>query len=165
MAYSHCTGPGTMGTIENNDSLGCACFSEIFWQFSSELTKTWSSGVTECRVWIGNCNVKVWQSTEHKLHKISCSLKFCTNSGKWAHPSACPCPCVVYTVHSVIYRNPSFSGPCLGPSPVQCEWVIMVTWGSSPHVNRRTDTTENMTFPQLCWRTIKLLRHYVNSCK
>ena len=57
-----------------------------FGQFSSELTKTWSSGATECRVWIGNCNVKVWKSTEHKLHKIWRSLKFCVNSGKRAHP-------------------------------------------------------------------------------
>ena len=57
-----------------------------FWQFTSKLTKTWSSGATECRVWIGNCNVKVWKSTEHKLHKIWRSLKFCTNLGKRAHP-------------------------------------------------------------------------------
>ena len=48
--------------------------------------KTWSSGATECRAWIGNCNVKVWKSTEHKLHKIWHSLKFCTNWGKRAHP-------------------------------------------------------------------------------
>ena len=33
---------------------GCARFAEIL----SELTKTWSSGATECGVWIGNCNVK-----------------------------------------------------------------------------------------------------------
>ena len=57
-----------------------------FWQFSTELPKTWSSGATECAVWIGNCNVKVWKSTEHKLHKIWRSLKFCTNSGKRAQP-------------------------------------------------------------------------------
>ena len=58
-----------------------------FEQFSSELTKTWSSGATECGVWIGNCNAKVWKSTEHKLHNIWRSLKFCTNWGKRAHPS------------------------------------------------------------------------------
>ena len=47
-----------------------------FWQFSSELTKTWSSGAAECRVWIGNfVNVKVWKSTEHKLHNIWRSVK------------------------------------------------------------------------------------------
>ena len=57
-----------------------------FGQFSSELTKTWSSGATECDVWIGKCNVKVWKSTEHKLHKIWRSLKFCVNSRKRAHP-------------------------------------------------------------------------------
>ena len=57
-----------------------------FGQFSSELTKTWSSGATKCGVWIGNCNVKVWKSTEHKLHKIWRSLKFCVNSIKRAHP-------------------------------------------------------------------------------
>ena len=54
---------------------GCARFAEIL----SELTKTWSSGATECGVWIGNCNVKVWKSTEHKLHKIWRSLKFQQN--------------------------------------------------------------------------------------
>ena len=54
---------------------GCARFAEIL----SELTKTWSSGTTECRVWIGNCNVKVWKSTEHKLHNIWRSLKFQQN--------------------------------------------------------------------------------------
>ena len=47
-----------------------------FWQFSSELSKTGSSGASECGVWIGNCNVKVWKSTEHKLHKIWRSVKF-----------------------------------------------------------------------------------------
>ena len=47
--------------------LGCARFAEI----ASELTKAWSSGATEFGVWIGNCNVKVWKSTEDKLHKIS----------------------------------------------------------------------------------------------
>ena len=50
-----------------------------FAQFSSELTKTWSSSATECGVWIGNCNVKVWKSTEHKLHNIWRSLKFQQN--------------------------------------------------------------------------------------
>ena len=57
-----------------------------FWQFSNELTKTWSSGTTECRVWIGNCNVKVWKSTEHKLHKIWCSLKFLHKFRKTSTP-------------------------------------------------------------------------------
>ena len=44
----------------------CARFAEIW----SELTKSWSSGATEFWVWIGNCNVKVWKSTEQKLHNI-----------------------------------------------------------------------------------------------
>ena len=54
---------------------GCARFTENL----SELTKTWSSGATECRVWIGNCNVKVWKSTEHKLHNIWRSVQFQQN--------------------------------------------------------------------------------------
>ena len=54
---------------------GCARFAEIL----SELTKTWSSGTTECGVWIGNCNVKVWKFTEHKLHNIWPSVKFQQN--------------------------------------------------------------------------------------
>ena len=54
---------------------GCARFTENL----SELTKTWSSGATECGVWIGNCNVEVWKSTEHKLHNIWRSVKFQQN--------------------------------------------------------------------------------------
>ena len=46
--------------------LGCARFAKIL----SELTKTWSSGATECRVWMGNC----------------VALKFCKISGKRTHP-------------------------------------------------------------------------------
>ena len=46
-------------------------------EISRELTKTWSSGTTECWVWIGNCNVKVWNSTEQKLHNIWNSKYFC----------------------------------------------------------------------------------------
>ena len=62
---------------------GCARFAEI----ASELTKTWSSGATEFGVWIGNCNVKVWKSTEDKLHKIWNSKYFTQISAKRAHPS------------------------------------------------------------------------------
>ena len=51
---------------------GCARFAEI----ASELTKTWSSNATEFWVWIGNYNVKVWKSTEDKLHNIWRSVKF-----------------------------------------------------------------------------------------
>ena len=58
-----------------------------FAQFSSELTKTWSSGATECGVWIGNCNVKVWKSTEHKLHNIWRSVKFQQNEHTPEQPS------------------------------------------------------------------------------
>ena len=54
-----------------------------FWQFSSELTKTFS-GNTESRVWIGTCNVNVWKSTKHKVHKIWRSLTFLQNSRKRA---------------------------------------------------------------------------------
>ena len=43
------------------------------------LQKNWSSGATESGVWIGNCNVKWWKSTEHKLHKIWCSTQFQQN--------------------------------------------------------------------------------------
>ena len=57
-----------------------------FGHFSRELKETGSSGATESEVWIGNFNVKAWKTTEHKLHKIWFSLKFCKNSGKRAHP-------------------------------------------------------------------------------
>ena len=62
---------------------GCARFAEIW----SELTKTWSSGATQFWVWIGNSNVKVWKSTEDKLHKRWNSNYFCQISAKQAHPS------------------------------------------------------------------------------
>ena len=60
---------------------GCARFAET----ASELTKAWSSGATEFGVWIGNCNVKVWKSTEDKLHKIWNSKYFSQISAKRAH--------------------------------------------------------------------------------
>ena len=47
-----------------------------FWVNSQKLG---SSGATECGVWIGNCNVKVWKSTEHKVHKTWRSVKFQQN--------------------------------------------------------------------------------------
>ena len=54
--------------------------------FSPERKETGGLGATESEVWIGNFNVKAWKTTEHKLHKIWHSLKFCKNSGKRAHP-------------------------------------------------------------------------------
>ena len=67
---------------ETEWQLGCARFAKI----ASELTKTWSSGATEFWAWIGNCNVKVWKSTEDKLHKIWNSKYFSQISAKRAHP-------------------------------------------------------------------------------
>ena len=60
-------------------------FAEILTCFHVNSEKLGSSGATECRVWTGNYNVKVWKSTDHKFHNIWRSLKFFTNSGKWAH--------------------------------------------------------------------------------
>ena len=62
-----------------------------FGNFSCELKETESSGATEIEIWIGNFNVKVWKSTEQKLHKIWHSLKFSTNLGKRAHPGCKVC--------------------------------------------------------------------------
>ena len=45
--------------------------------FSPECAETGCLGATESEVWIGNFNVKAWKTTEHKLHKIWCSLKVC----------------------------------------------------------------------------------------
>ena len=87
-----------------------------FGQFSSELTKTGSSGATECGVWIGNCNVKVWKCTQHKLHKIWRSLEFCGNSGKRAHP----------------WRNIKSSGKCNFSKVSDCNgglWEIFFVFG------------------------------------
>ena len=57
-----------------------------FGHFSCELKESGSSDATESGVWTGNFNAKAWKTTRHKLHKIWRSLKFCTNSGKPAHP-------------------------------------------------------------------------------
>ena len=51
---------------------GCARFAEIW----SELTKNWRSGATEFGVWVDNCNVKMWISTEQKLHNFWRSANF-----------------------------------------------------------------------------------------
>ena len=53
-----------------------------FGNFSCELKETESSSITEFEVGMGNFSVKARKSTEHKLHKIWRSLKFCTNSRK-----------------------------------------------------------------------------------
>ena len=84
---------------------GCARFAEIL----SELTKTWSSGATECGVWIGNCNVKVWKSTEHKLHNIWRSVKFQQNE-----------------------HTPGVPAPEVGT----CSWGCACSWGCVPAPGR-----------------------------
>ena len=66
----------TVFVLEVTDSSRGVLVLLRFWQYSSELTKTYSSGTRECEVWIGNCNVNVWKSTEHKLRKIWCSTQF-----------------------------------------------------------------------------------------
>ena len=48
--------------------------------------KLGSSGMTQCGVWIGNCNLKLWKYIEDKLQKIWRSLTFCKNWGNQAHP-------------------------------------------------------------------------------
>ena len=42
----------------------------VLLKFQVNSQRSWSSGTTKFWVWIGNCNVKVWKSTEHKLHKM-----------------------------------------------------------------------------------------------
>ena len=44
------------------------------------------------------------------------------------------------------------SGGRVGPN---ASWV-MVTWGPQPPLNRMRDTCENITFPQLRWRAVKI---------
>ena len=48
--------------------------------------------------------------------------------GKWVYnplaPVPIPCPCVVWTVHSIIHK-PIVPGSVPGPGPMQCEWAIM----------------------------------------
>ena len=57
-----------------------------FPHLSSERAEIGSLGAGESEVWIGNLNVKARKTTEHKLHKIWRSLKFCKILGKWEHP-------------------------------------------------------------------------------
>ena len=49
---------------------------DFIWIFHLNANKTLSFGAKECRVWTGNFNVKVWKTTQYKLHKIWRSLKF-----------------------------------------------------------------------------------------
>ena len=56
---------------------GVCSFCWNFDSFQVNSQKLGSSGATECGVWIGKCNVKVWKST--KLHKIWRSVKFHQN--------------------------------------------------------------------------------------
>ena len=65
---------------------GCTRFLNL-WQFLAKLKETGSLGATESEVWIANFNVKAWKTTEHKLHKIWCSLKFWA---KRAQPMGAP---------------------------------------------------------------------------
>ena len=74
-----------VGIMRLNINRGVLVFLK-FGQFSPERKETGSLGTTESEVWIGNFNVKAWKTTEHKLHKIWRSLKFCKISGKRAHP-------------------------------------------------------------------------------
>ena len=63
---------------EDHTSKLTKCMCSFCWnvQFSSEIITTGSSDTTESKVWIDNCNAKLWKSTEYKLHKIWCSTKF-----------------------------------------------------------------------------------------
>ena len=54
---------------------------------------------------------------------------------------------------------PGFGGGVgLGEGSLCCEvQCIMGNGNMGPPVNRMTDMTENITFPQLCWRAVKTL--------
>ena len=82
-----------------------------FGHFSCERKETGSLGTTESEVWIRNFNVKAWKTTEHNLHKIWRSVKFCKKSAKRAHPFP--------TKHceTVVFRSCCFSC-CLSPDQV-----------------------------------------------
>ena len=80
--------------------------------------KLGSSGPSECRVWIGNCNVKVCKSTEHKLHNIWRSLKFCVNSGKRAHP--CWATCTKVNLFGLMMSSAEVTRPWGAPRVTSC---------------------------------------------
>ena len=76
-------------TISASSFISSAVVCSFRWNLDSfqvNSKKIGSLGATESEVWIGNFNVKVWKSTEHKLHKIWRSLKFGKISAKRAHP-------------------------------------------------------------------------------
>ena len=107
---------------------GVCSFCRNFDSFQVNSQKLGSSGATECRVWIGNCDLKVWKSTEHKLHKIWRSLKFCTNLGKRAHPRI-PLP----WPWSLPQPTPSVNGP---PSPASLVMFKLVHYVACTVVKR-----------------------------
>ena len=114
-----------------HQSRGCACFAEIL----SEFTKTRSSDTTECRVWIGNCNVKVLKSTEHKLQKIRRSLKFNQND----HTPGGPSPLGFANENYFIFRERNKNSK-----------NREVLW--SDRTENGTKTFEEI-FPNVCWHT------------
>ena len=75
-----------------------------FWHSSPEHKETWSLDATGSEVWIGNFNVKARKSTKHNLHKIWRSLKFCTNSGKQAHPRGVVVLLICVLIHGALFE-------------------------------------------------------------
>ena len=86
----------------------------VFLKFSHclpERVETGSLGATKSKVWIGSFKVKARKTTEHKLHKIWHSLKFCKNSAKRAHPCTGPWsqPYRVLTTPGNMFEHPIIS--------------------------------------------------------
>ena len=131
-----------------------------FWVNSQKLG---SSGATECRVWIGNLNVKVWKSAEHKLHKIWRSLKFQQNEHTPGVGSAWCRGCLSGPGGCLSGPGGCLPGP--GGSPFQVGGsslaggvVCLVPGGSPcpeiPPINKITDTCKNITLATTSLRPV-----------
>ena len=116
-------------------------FSWNFDGFQVKSQKLGSSGATEFRVWIGNCNVKVWKSTEYKLHKIWRSLEFLIKSGKRTRPRR---------FGKVLY----ISTPMIGEvyvSEIKDSGQIFIISQSHQRVDLDLVTNNCKYFPFWCW--------------
>ena len=95
---------------------GCARFTENL----SELTKTWSSGATECGVWIGNCTP--WGVLVLlKLYWAPDIVKFVL--GRFSHFNI-----------AITYSNSTFCGAW---TPSFCEFTQIFSKTSTPLTGRR----------------------------
>ena len=112
--------------------------------------KTWSSGATECRVWIGNCNVKVWKSIEHKLHNICRSLKFQQNEHT---PGATECRVWIGNCNVKVWKSTEHKLHNIWRS---LEFLTKSGKRAHPCFRKKLLSWSNTSHPQTCSSTSRL---------